>query len=44
MTDGLCYRPVITPVGVELPVTQALTGNYLRDLCVSQPFNTAENV
>jgi hypothetical protein len=42
MTDGLRYRPAITHVGIELPVTQEMTGNYLRDLCVSQLSNRAE--
>jgi len=40
MMDGLRYRPDITPVGIELPVT----GNCLRDLCVSQLFKRAEYV
>ena len=44
MMDGLRYRPAITPIGIELPVTQELTGNCLRDLCVSQLFKRAENV
>jgi hypothetical protein len=44
MTDVLCYRPAVTPVGVELLVTQELTGNCLRDLCVSQLSKRAEYV
>jgi len=38
MMDDLRYRPAITPAGVELLVTQELTGNCLRGLCVSQLF------
>jgi len=42
VNDGFCHRPAITLVGVELPVTQELTGHYLRHLYVSQLSNRAD--
>ena len=43
VNDGrFALLPAITPVGIELPVTQELIGNCLGDLYVSQLFKRAE--
>jgi hypothetical protein len=43
MMDGLRYRPAITPVGIELPVTQELTDTVCA-IYVSQLSKRAECV